>query len=87
MTPTLLITGSQDTRIFELNRWALRRMKGESRIAVVAGATHLFEEPGAMEEVCALAVRWFYTRMRRVPLTISRTSFNLGWSSPGARAN
>jgi pimeloyl-ACP methyl ester carboxylesterase len=71
-TPTLLITGSRDARIFELNRWALRRIKGEGRIAVIPGASHLFEEPGALEEVCALAIRWFSTRMQKMPLVVSR---------------
>ena len=74
-TPTLLITGSRDARIFELNRWALRRMKGEGRIAVVPGASHLFEEPGALQEMCSLAIRWFYTRLHKPLLSVSRAGF------------
>jgi putative phosphoribosyl transferase len=87
ITPTLLITGSQDVRIFELNRWALRRMKGEGRIAVVPGATHLFEEPGALEEMCSLAIRWFYTRLHHAPLSLSRTQFDRPAMTSAARAN
>jgi alpha-beta hydrolase superfamily lysophospholipase len=74
-TPTLLITGSRDARIFELNRWALRRMKGEGRIAVVPGASHLFEEPGALQQMCSLAIRWFYTRLRKPLLAVSHSGF------------
>jgi dienelactone hydrolase len=87
VTPTLLITGSKDARIFELNRWALRRMKGEGRIAVVPGASHLFDEPGALDEMCSLAIRWFYSRLHKTSLTLSRTRFNISWSAVGARAN
>ena len=87
VTPTLLITGSKDTRIFELNRWALRRMKGEGRIAVVPGASHLFEEPGALDEMCSLAIRWFYNRLHKTSLTLSSTRFNLSWHASSARAN
>ena len=87
VTPTLLITGSKDARIFELNRWALRRMKGEGRIAVVPGASHLFEEPGALDEMCSLAIRWFYNRLHKTSLTLSRTRFNLSWHPSSARAN
>ena len=76
-TPTLLITGSQDARTFELNRWALRRMKGEGRITVVPGATHLFEEPGALEDMCSLAIRWFYTRLHKAPLALESYSQRL----------
>ena len=85
-TPTLLITGSQDAQIFELNRWALRRMKGEGRIAVVPGATHLFEESGALQEMCSLAIRWFYTRLYKVPLAISRARLEIGSMSSAVPA-
>jgi len=85
-TPTLLITGSQDGQIFELNRWALRRMKGEGRIAVVPGATHLFEEPGALQQMCTLAIRWFYARLHKVPLALSRSRFEGDTMSSAVRA-
>jgi putative phosphoribosyl transferase len=45
--------------VLELNREALTRLLGPKRLAVVPGAGHLFEEPGALDEVAALAARWF----------------------------
>src|SRR5690606_3064831 len=57
--PTLLIVGGNDTVVLELNRRARTRLRCESRIVVVPGATHLFEEPGALERVAAEACAWF----------------------------
>lgn len=57
--PTLLIVGGQDTEVLALNQAALRALRCEGMIRVVAGATHLFEEPGALEEVVELARGWF----------------------------
>lgn len=57
--PTLLIVGGMDTVVLELNRRARAMMRAESELAVVAGATHLFEEPGALEQVAELAGDWF----------------------------
>jgi pimeloyl-ACP methyl ester carboxylesterase len=57
--PTLLIVGSRDPAVLELNRAALAELRCEKEIAIVPGATHLFEEPGTLEEVMALAGRWF----------------------------
>ncbi len=57
--PTLLIVGSKDTQVIELNRMALSLLKGEKQIEIVPGATHLFEEPGALERVAQLASQWF----------------------------
>ena len=57
--PTLLVVGSRDTVVLELNRRAQARMRCESRLAVVPGATHLFEEPGTLEQAAALARDWF----------------------------
>ena len=57
--PTLLIVGGRDASVLELNRAALAELRCEKDLAVVAGATHLFEEPGALEEVMALAGGWF----------------------------
>jgi predicted phosphoribosyltransferase/predicted alpha/beta-hydrolase family hydrolase len=56
--PTLLIVGGKDTQVLELNRWAEARMHCPVELVVVAGATHLFEEPGALEEVSELASRF-----------------------------
>jgi putative phosphoribosyl transferase len=57
--PTLLIVGGADEVVLELNREALAGLRCEKRLEIVAGATHLFEEPGALESVAALAARWF----------------------------
>ncbi|MFE6610642.1 dienelactone hydrolase family protein [Amycolatopsis sp. NPDC057786] len=57
--PTLLIVGGLDHPVLELNRLAAGRLVAPNRIEVVAGATHLFEEPGALAEVARLATDWF----------------------------
>jgi pimeloyl-ACP methyl ester carboxylesterase len=56
--PTLLIVGSRDPVVLDLNRAALAELQCEKQLAVVPGATHLFEEPGALDEVIALAGHW-----------------------------
>ncbi|MYT19345.1 phosphoribosyltransferase, partial [Streptomyces sp. SID7760] len=61
--PTLLIVGSQDRQVLALNREARARLRCESRLEVVEGATHLFEEPGALHRVSALAEEWFTTHL------------------------
>jgi pimeloyl-ACP methyl ester carboxylesterase len=57
--PTLLIAGSEDPEVVELNRKAAAQMTAESRIEIVPGASHLFHEPGALETVARLAADWF----------------------------
>lgn len=57
--PTLLIVGGEDTVVIDLNRQAMEQLKGEARLEIVPGATHLFEEPGALEKVARLARDWF----------------------------
>jgi dienelactone hydrolase len=57
--PTLLIVGGEDDIVINLNRQALARLAGVKQLVIVPGATHLFEEPGALEQVAALAVQWF----------------------------
>lgn len=57
--PTLLIVGGADTHVFELNREAADQMRCDVRLEVVGGATHLFEEPGALDRVSELAGAWF----------------------------
>jgi putative phosphoribosyl transferase len=56
--PTLLIVGGADPQVLELNRAAAGRLAAEHEIAVVAGATHLFEEPGALDQVVERTVAW-----------------------------
>ncbi len=57
--PTLLIVGGQDDLVLDLNRQALEQLPAGSQLSVVPGATHLFEEPGTLEQVAALAADWF----------------------------
>ena len=57
--PTLLIVGALDDVVIELNRKAYERLKAEKQLAIVPGATHLFEEPGTLQEVARLAAAWF----------------------------
>lgn len=57
--PTLLIVGGDDEQVIELNEQARERMRAECKIAIVPGATHLFEEPGKLEQVAKLATEWF----------------------------
>lgn len=59
LAPTLLIVGGLDHQVLNLNRQALLHLAGEKRLEVVEGATHLFEEPGALDEVARLARGWF----------------------------
>ena len=56
--PTLLVVGGDDDVVLELNRRALAAMTCEKRLEIVPGATHLFEEPGALEQVASLASEW-----------------------------
>jgi putative phosphoribosyl transferase len=57
--PTLLIVGAADNEVLELNRSAMRELRCEKRLEVIPGATHLFEEPGALDAVANLAGDWF----------------------------
>jgi len=57
--PTLLIVGGDDEQVISLNEEAMRRMRAPVQLAIVPHATHLFEEPGALEEVERLALDWF----------------------------
>lgn len=57
--PTLLIVGGLDEEVLQLNRQAFARLTAHKELAVVPGATHLFEEPGTLERVAELAAGWF----------------------------
>jgi putative phosphoribosyl transferase len=57
--PTLLIVGGEDSGVITLNRQALASLRSTKQLAIVPGATHLFEEPGALERVADLANQWF----------------------------
>jgi len=57
--PTLLIVGGDDSPVIPLNQQALEQLQTEKQLEIVPGATHLFEEPGTLEEVARLATAWF----------------------------
>lgn len=59
----LLIVGGDDPQVLDLNRDAYGVIKAEKNLTIVPGATHLFEEPGALEEVARIAVEWFKRRL------------------------
>ena len=63
--PTLLIVGGRDHFVIELNQDAYRRIAAEKELKIIAGATHLFEEPGALEQVAFLAAQWFVRHLQR----------------------
>ncbi|MFE9723584.1 phosphoribosyltransferase family protein [Streptomyces sp. NPDC005794] len=63
--PTLLIVGGADTTVIDLNRQAQSALECENRLEIVPGATHLFEEPGALDRVADLAQDWFLTHLVR----------------------
>ena len=58
-TPTLLLVGGWDTEVIELNRRAQSQMRNENKLTIIAEATHLFEEPGKLEEVALASIEWF----------------------------
>jgi dienelactone hydrolase len=62
--PTLLIVGGDDIEVLELNREALEQLRSEKKLTVVPGATHLFEEPGKLEQVAKLAIDWFSKHLK-----------------------
>ncbi|GAA4136248.1 dienelactone hydrolase family protein [Actinomadura keratinilytica] len=62
--PVLLIVGGADPRVLELNDLARHRLRAAHQLKIVPRATHLFEEPGALEQVTELATRWFATHLR-----------------------
>ncbi|MEX1186753.1 MAG: alpha/beta fold hydrolase [Gemmatimonadaceae bacterium] len=61
--PTLLIVGERDEQVIELNRQAMARMTAPVQLEIVPGATHLFEEPGTLEQVARLARDWFVRQL------------------------
>jgi pimeloyl-ACP methyl ester carboxylesterase len=63
-SPTLLIVGGFDDIVIELNRRAYEKLQAKKHLAIVPGATHLFEEPGTLQEVARLAADWFKRHVR-----------------------
>lgn len=62
--PTLLIVGSLDETVIAMNRTAMNQMRAKVELEIVPGATHLFEEPGALQQIAALAGQWFAAHLR-----------------------
>jgi putative phosphoribosyl transferase len=65
--PTLLIVGGNDISVIGINREAFDQLRSEKQLVVVPGATHLFEEPGALDEVARLAAQWFLRHLGPIP--------------------
>jgi putative phosphoribosyl transferase len=65
--PTLLIVGGDDDQVIRLNEEALSELRCEKELSIVPGATHLFEEPGALEKVSELALQWFRRHLNSAP--------------------
>ena len=65
--PTLLIVGGEDEPVIEMNRDAMRRMRAPVELEIIPGATHLFEERGALEQVTRLATDWCRRHLGRTP--------------------
>lgn len=63
--PTLLIVGGDDYPVIELNEKAFKELRREKQLVIVPGATHLFEEPGALDEVARLAAEWFKRHLKQ----------------------
>jgi putative phosphoribosyl transferase len=66
--PTLLIVGGKDTPVIAMNQVALARLGTAKKLTIIPGATHLFEEPGALEEVARLASDWFKRHLVHAPV-------------------
>lgn len=85
LAPTLLIVGGRDTPVIEMNEAALAQLECVKRLEIVPGATHLFEEPGTLEEVARLARNWFerYLAPTSEAATAARQADELGAAEPG----
>ena len=72
--PTLLIVGGNDVQVIELNRAAFAQLRCEKQLVIVPGATHLFEEHGALDEVARLAREWFQRYLARAEASETRAN-------------
>ena len=80
--PTLLIVGGADHGVIELNEQALQHLRCDRQLAIVDGATHLFEERGALEQAAGLAASWFTTHLaRKEPVEPTQGKAQMGESS------
>lgn len=73
-SPTLLIVGGDDGAVLELNRRALAELTCERKLAIIRGASHLFEEPGTLERVAELAGDWLSSHLAERPMQATRRS-------------
>ena len=64
VAPTLLLVGGLDTEVIKLNRQAMAQMTAEKKLVIIPGATHLFEEPGKLEEVAKASKDWFLNYLK-----------------------
>jgi putative phosphoribosyl transferase len=64
MAPTLFIVGGRDTVVLDLNKKAMMQLSAEEKLEIVTGASHLFEEPGKLEEVAKLSTAWFLEHLK-----------------------
>ena len=69
--PTLLIVGGDDSPVIQMNREALAQLTAEAKLEIVPGATHLFEEPGTLDEVARLARAWFQRWLTRADRAVA----------------
>ena len=81
-SPTLLIVGGLDDIVIDLNREAYGKLRVEKHLAIVPGATHLFEEPGTLQEVARLAADWFKTHLGNAAFKKARQAKISGRISP-----
>jgi putative phosphoribosyl transferase len=72
-SPTLLIVGGDDAQVIELNKEAFARLRCKKELKIIPGATHLFEEPGALEQVAHLAADWFREHLQAQPRASAAT--------------
>jgi pimeloyl-ACP methyl ester carboxylesterase len=63
--PTLLLVGGEDSPVIEMNQQAYRLLRCPKQLTIVPGATHLFEEPGTLEQVAEQALKWFQRHLVR----------------------
>lgn len=85
--PTLLIVGGADTLVVELNRDALSLLRCPGELVVIPGATHLFPEPGALEDVARLAERWFLKHLGSASSIPGECSITTHTSERGPQAD
>jgi putative phosphoribosyl transferase len=74
--PTLLIVGEQDEAVLQLNRDAYEHLTCIRKMAIIPGATHLFEEPGALEKVANLAARWFEVHLSQASESLTHPAIH-----------